>query len=142
MDSSSSVSSSVSSVTINSSQTSSFFLQRPPLDLIPITAPSNTILINNPRHTLKTTPIKLKPQTSFTFPLSETVLPLTPFDMIPTHSPPPHIPDPSDFDPIILCNIKQPIPRKSLLVPTSIKGRRRSQFDPSLPLPKPCKHHP
>ena len=62
-------------------------------------------------------------------------------DVTPTHSPPPphpHIPDPRDIDPILLRKIIKPQSRKSILVPTSNKGRRRhSQFDHSLPLSKP-----
>ena len=69
---------------------------------------------------------------------------MTPFHITPTHSPPPphpHIPDTSDIDTILFRNINKLQPRKPILVPTSIKRRRRhAQFDPSFPLPKPCNH--
>ena len=103
----------------------------------------NTTHTNTPTLTPITTPIKLQSQNFLPLPLSVTELPLTPFDITTTHSPPPHphIPDPSDIDPILLRNINKPHSRKSILVPTPIKGRRRhSQFDPSLHLPKPCIH--
>ena len=93
--------------------------------------------------TPKTSPIKLHPLKRLTLPLSVTEFPLTPIEsIIPTPPPPPHhIPDPSDIEPILLRNFNKPQSRKPILVPTSIKARRRhSQFDPSLPFPKPCKH--
>ena len=62
----------------------------------------------------------------------------------PSHSPSPpqpHRPEPSDIHQALLGKINKPQPRNSILVPTSIKGRRRhSQFVPSLPLPKPRIH--
>ena len=66
----------------------------------------------------------------------------TPFGNTPTHSshPPPHpyIPDPNDIDPVLLGNFNKIHTRKSISIPISNKGcRRHSQFDPSLPLPKP-----
>ena len=66
---------------------------------------------------------------------------MTPFDITYTNYPPPphpHIPDPSDCDPILLQKINKPQPFTPILVPTSSKGRLR--FDPSLPVPQPCKH--
>ena len=69
---------------------------------------------------------------------------MTPFDITPTHFPPsphPHIPDPIDFDPEVSRNINKPQPSKSILIPSSVKGRHRhTQFDASIPHPKHCTH--
>ena len=139
-------SSSVSTDTIPSSQSSSIVLPQPPLNPIPVTPSLNTTPINTPRHTPLPTSVQQQTQTSLTLPLSDTEFSLTPFNITPTHSPPPsllHIPDPSDIDPLLLKNIINPTPRKSILIPTSIKSyRRRSQFDHSLLILTPCSHLP
>ena len=105
----------------------------------PIAPPLNT----TPTHKTQT-PMALQTKNSLIIPLSDTEFPLDLFDITPTHSPHPsfsHIPDPSDIDPILLRIINKYHTLKRSLIPTSIKGRRRhSQFDPSLPLPKPCSH--
>ena len=50
----------------------------------------------------------------------------------------PHMPDHSDIDPTLLKIINKSLTRKYLLVPTSIKTRRRhSLLDHFLPSPKP-----
>ena len=143
-DCSSSVSSSVSTDTNNSSQFSFLILHRPILNPIPITSSLNTTPTNTPKLDPISTPIKLQTQKYLTLHLSDTEFPLTPFDITSTHSalpPHPHIPDPSDIDPILLSNNNKHQSRKSIVDPNSIKRRRRhSQFDPSLPLPKPCIH--
>ena len=93
-DSSSQPSSSVSSDTLLSSQTSLPTPQQPPLNPIPITPSLDTTPVNTPSHTPLQTSIPQQTQTSLTLPLSDTKFP---FDITPTHSPPPssyHIPDP------------------------------------------------
>ena len=135
-DSSSQPSSSVSSDTIPSSQS----LPQPPLNPIPITPSLDTTPVNTPRHTPTKTSVPQQTQTSLTLPLSDTELP---FDITPTHSPPPsfHIPDPSDINPTLLRNINNPNLSRSPLIPTSIKSfRRRSQLDNSFSIPPPCSH--
>ena len=145
-DSSSQTSSSVSTETIPSSQSSSIVLSQPPLNPIPLTPSLKTTPINTPRHTPLPTSVQQQTQTSLTLPLSDTEFSLTPFHVTPSHSPPPsllHIPDPSGIDLLLLRNLNNPTPRKSSLIPTSIKSfRRRSQFDHSLPIPPPCSHLP
>ena len=113
-----------------SSQSSSVILHRPALPPISTTPSSNSTPTNTPALTTNTTAIKLQPQNTQCF------------DITPTHFAQPlhpHISDPCDIDPILLRSINKSQSRKSLLVTTSIKGRRRhSRFKPSLPLPKPC----
>ena len=72
-------------------------------------------------------------------PLSDTEFNFTPFDISPTHPPPPPLPHiPSDSDPILLRNINQALQRKSFLIPTSLEHcHRHSQLKSSLPSPKP-----
>ena len=114
--SSSSASSSVYTDTINFSQTPSLILNRPPLYPIPInpslnTTPTHTSQTQTPIQTPQTTPIALQTRKTLTVPFSDTELPLDPFDITPTHSPPPsfrHIPDPSDIGPILLDNFIKP----------------------------------
>ena len=133
---------------LNSSQISALILHHPPPSSKSYTYyPSlNTTPTNTPTITPKTSPFKLQPRKPLTLPLSDTEFLLTPFDFTPTHAPPhhhPHIPDPSprDNDASLFRNIIKTQPRNPILVPKSLKGRRRhSQFDPSLPLLKPCKH--
>ena len=119
------------------------------MNQITITLSLNTTDTHTPRsqtptQTPQTTPIALQFQKYLTISLSDTEFPLDPFDITPTHSPPPsfsHIPDPSNIDSILLRNTNKPHTSKRPLIPTSTKGRRRhSQFDPSLPLLKPCSH--
>ena len=140
-DSSSQPSSSVSSDTIPSSQSSVLPPHQPPLNPIPITPSLDTTPVNTPSHTPLHTSVPQQTQNSLTLPLSDTEFP---FDITPTHSPPPssyHIPDPSDINPTLLTNINKPTPPKLKLIPTSIKPfRRRSQLDPSLSIPPPCSH--
>ena len=104
----------------------------------------NTTPINTPHNTPLPTSVQEQTQTFSTLPLSDTEFTLTPFNITPTHAPPPsllHIPDPSDIDPLLLRNLNNPTPRKSILIPTSIKSfRRRSQFDRSLPIHPSCSH--
>ena len=139
-DSSSRTSSTVSTDIIPSSQTS-VSTQQPPLNPIPITPSLDTTPVNTPTHTPLQTSVPQQTQTSLTLPLSDTEFP---FDITPTHSPPPssfHIPDPSDIHPTLLRNINNPtLPRLKLIL-TSIKFfRRRSQLDNSLSIPPPCSH--
>ena len=130
---------SVSSDTIPSSQSFLPTPQQPPLNPIPITPSLDTTPVNTPTHTPLKTSIPQQTQTSLTLPLSDTE---SPFNITPTHSPPPssfHIPDPSDINPILLRNINNPTLPKSKLIPTCIKSfRRRSQLDNSLSIPPPC----
>ena len=134
-DSSSQPSSSVLSDTLPSLQSFLPTPQQPPLKPIPTTP------VNTPTHIPLKTSIPQKTQTFLTLPLSDTD---SPFNITPTHSPPPscfHIPDPSDIKPILLRNINNPTPPKPNLKPTSIKSfRRRSQLDNSLSIPPPCSH--
>ena len=140
-DSSSQPSSSVSTDTIPSSQSLLPTPQQPPLNPIPITPSLDTTPVNTPNHTPLETSIPQHPQTSLTLPLSDTD---SPFNITPTHSPPPssfHIPNPSDINPILLQNINNPSHPITKLIPTSIKSfRRRSQLDSSLLIPPPCSH--
>ena len=120
-DSSSQPSSSVSSDTIPSSQTSVLPPHQPPLNPIPITPSLDTTPVNTPSHTPLQTSVPQQTQTSLTLPLSDTEFP---FDITPTHSPPPssyHIPDPSDINPTLLTSINKPTPSRLKLIPTSIK---------------------
>ena len=101
-DPTSQTSSSVSTDIISSSQNSLQIFQQPPLNPIPVTPSLNTTPINTPSHTPIKTSVPQQAQTSLTLPLSDTEFPLSPFNITPTHSPPPsllHIPDPSDIDP-------------------------------------------
>ena len=145
-DSSSQTSSSVSTDPLPSSQSSSIVLQQPPLNPIPVTPSLNTTPINTPRHTPIPTLVQQQTQTSLTLHLSDTEFPITHFNIASTHSPPPsllHIPDPSDFGPLLLQNINIPTTRKPIIFPTSIKSfRGRSQFDQCLPIRPPCPHLP
>ena len=140
-DSSSQPSYSVSSDTIPSSQRFLSTPQQPPLNPIPITPSLDTTPVNTPSHTPLKTSIPQQTQTSLTLPLSDTD---SHFNITPTHSPPPssfHIPDPSDINPVLLKNNKNPTLLKPKLIPTSIKSfRRRSQLDNSLSIPPPCSH--
>ena len=140
-DSSSQPSSSVSSDTLPSSQSFLPTPQQPPLNPKPITPSLDTTPVNTPIHTPLKTSIPQQTQTSLTLPLSDTG---SPFNITPTHSPPPssfHIPDPSDINPILLRNNNNPTLPKQKLIPTSIKPfRRRSQLDNSLSIPPPCSH--
>ena len=140
-DSSSQPSSSVSTDTIPSTQSFLPTPQQPPLNPIPITPSLDTTPVNTPTHTPLKTSIPQQTQTSLTLPLSDTD---SPFNITPTHSPPPssfHIPDPSAINPILLRNINNPSHPTSKLIPTSIKSfRRRSQLDNSLLIPPPCSH--
>ena len=140
-DSSSQPSSSVSTDTIPSSQTSVPTPQQPPLNPIPITPSLETTPVNTPSHTPLQTSVPQQTQTSLTLPLSDTEFP---FDITPTHSPPPcsyHIPDPSDNNPTFLRHINKPTLPRLKLVPTSKKSfRRRFQLDNSLSIPPPCSH--
>ena len=133
---------SVSTDTVISSQTSSLILHLPPLNRIPVNPSLNNNPNNAPTLTPETTPIKLQHQKSLTLSLPDTEFGLTTFHITPTLPPPhPHIPDHGDIDPKFLPNINKSQSCKPISVSTSIKGRRRhSQFDPSLPLPKPCRH--
>ena len=139
-DSSSQTSSTVSTDTIPSSQTS-VPTQQPPLNPIPITPSLDTTPVNTPTHTPLQISVPQQTQTSLTLPFSDTEFP---FDITPTHSPPPssyHIPDPSDINPTLLQNIIKPTLPRLKLIPTSIKSfRRRSQLDNSLSIPPPCSH--
>ena len=139
-DSSSRTSSTVSTDIIPSSQTS-VSTQQPPLNPIPITPSLDTTPVNTPTHTPLQTSVPQETQTSLTLPLSDTEFP---FDITPTHSPPPssfHISDPSDINPTLLRNINNPTLPRLKLIPTSIKSfRRRSQLDNSLSIPPPCSH--
>ena len=141
-DSSPQTSSSVSSDTIPPPQSCCKVLPQPPLHPIPVTPSLNATPTNTPRHTYLPTSVPQQTQTSLTLPLSDTDIPFTPFNITPTHYPPPsllHIPDPSYIDTLLLQNLNNPTPRKPILIPTSIKPfRRRSQFDHSLPIPSPC----
>ena len=140
-DSSSQPSSSVSTDTIPSTQSFLPTPQQPPLNPIPITPSLDTTPVNTPTHTPLKTSIPQQTQTSLTLPLSDTD---SPFNITPTHSPPPssfHIPDPSAINPILLRNINNPSHPTSKLIPTSTKSfRRRSQLDNSLLIPPPCSH--
>ena len=139
-DSSSQPSSSVSTDTIPSSQSFLPVPHQPPLNLIPITPSLDTTPVNTPTHTPLKASIPQQTQTSLTVPLSDTE---SPFNITPTHSPPPsfHIPDPSDINPTLLKNIKIPTLPTPKLIPTSIKSfRRRSQLDNSLSILPPCSH--
>ena len=140
-DSSSQPSSSVSTDTLPSSQSFIPTPQQPPLNPIPIIPSLDTTPVNTPTHTPLKTSIPQQTQTSLTLPLSDTD---SPFNITPTHSPPPpsfHIPDPSDINPILLRNINNPTLPEPKLIPTSIKiFRRRSQLDNSLSVPPPCSH--
>ena len=140
-DSSSQPSSSVSTDTLPPSQSFRPTPQQPPLNPIPITPSLDTTPVKTPTHTPLKTSIPQQTQTSLTLPLSDTD---SPFNITPTHSPPPssfHIPDPSDINPILLRNINNPTLPKPKLIPTSIKSfRRRSQLDNSLSIPPPCSH--
>ena len=140
-DSSSQTSSTVSTDTLPSSQTSVPTPQQPPLNPIPITPSLDTTPVNTPIKTSLPITIPQQPQTSLTLPLSDTEFP---FDITPTHSPPPssfHIPDPSDINPTLLKNINKPTLPRLKFIPTSIKTfRRRSQLDNSLSIPPPCSH--
>ena len=140
-DSSSQPSSSVSTDTIPSSQSLLPTPQQPPLNPIPITPSLDTTPVNTSTHTALKTSIPQHTQTSLTLPLSDTD---SPFNITPTHSPPPssfHIPDPSDINPILLQNINNPSHPITKLIPTSIKSfLRRSQVDSSLLIPPPCSH--
>ena len=134
-------SSSVSTDTIPSSQSFLPVLHQPPLNPIPITPSLDTTPVNTPIHTPLKASIPQQTQTSLTLPLSDTD---SPFNITPTHSPPPssfHIPDPSDINPTLLRNINNPTLPVPKLIPTSIKSfRRRSQLDISLSIPPPCSH--
>ena len=137
-DSSSQTSSTVPTDTIPSSQTS-VPTQQPPLNPIPITPSLYTTPVNTATHTPLQTSVPQQTQTSLTLPLSDTEFP---FDITPTHSPPPsscHIPDPSDINTTLLRNINKPTLPRLKLIPTSIKSFRR-QFDNSLSIPPPCSH--
>ena len=139
-DSSSRTSSTVSTDTIPSSQPS-VPTQQPPLNPIPITPSLDTTPVNTPTHTPLQTSVPQQTQTSLTLPLSYTEFP---FDVTPTHSPPPssfHIPDPSDINPTLLRNFIKPTLPRLKLIPISIKSfRRHSQLDNSLSVPPPCSH--
>ena len=140
-DSSSQPSSSVSTDTIPSSQSFLPVPHQPPLNPLPITPSLDTTPVNTPTHTPLKTSIPQQTQTSLTLPLSDTE---SPFNITPTHSPPPssfHIPDPSDINPTLLRNINIPTLPTPKLIPTSIKTfRRRSQLDNSFSIPPPCSH--
>ena len=113
---------------MSSLQNSSIILQQPPLNPIPVSPSFITTPITFPRHTPKKTSVPQQTQTSSTLLLSDTEIPLTPFNITPTHSPPPsllHIPDPSDIDPLSLRKFDDSTARKSILNPTSIKSFRR-----------------
>ena len=125
---SSSVSSSVSTDTIKAFQTPSKALYRPSSNPILITPSLTTTLTHTPRTETPTqipltTPIALQTQRSLIIPLSDTEVPLDPFEITPTHSPPPcfsHIPDPSDIAPKLLRNINKPhIPENLPFLPPS-----------------------
>ena len=134
-DSSSQPSSSVSTDTIPSSQSFLPVPHQPPLNPIPITPSLDTTPVNTPTHTPLKASIPQQTQTSLTLPLSDTE---SPFNITPTHSPPP---DPSDINPTLLRNINNPTLPPPKLIPTSIKSfRRRSQLDNSLSIPRPCSH--
>ena len=115
--------------------------QQPPLNPIPITPSLDTTPVNTPTHTPLQTSVPQQTQTSLTLPLSDTEFP---FDVTPTHSPPPssfHIPDPSDINPTLLRNFIKPTLPRLKLIPISIKSfRRHSQLDNSLSIPPPCSH--
>ena len=138
-ESSSQPSSSVSTVTIPSSQSFLPVPHQPPLNPIPITPSLDTTPVNTPTHTPLKASIPQQTQTSLTLPLSDTE---SLFNITPTHSPPPssfHIPDPSDINPTVLRNINNPTLPPPKLIPTSIKSfRRRSQLDNSLSIPQLC----
>ena len=78
-------------------------INRPPLNLIPITPSLNTTPSHTPQtQTPQTTPFALQTQKSLTIPLSDSEFQFDPFDITATHFPRPsfsHIPDLSDFDP-------------------------------------------
>ena len=140
-DSSSQPSSSVSTDTIPSSQSFLPVPHQPPLNPIPITPSLDNTHVNTPIHTPLKASIPQQIQNSLTLPLSDTD---SPFNITPTHSPPPssfHIPDPSDINPTLLRNINNPTLPVPKFIPTSIKSfRRRSQLDNSLSIPPPCSH--
>ena len=87
------------------------------------TTPTHSPRTQTPTQAPQTTTIALQTQKVLTIPISDNEFPLDPFDITPTHSPPPSlkdIPDLSDNDPIFLRKISKPqSPRDLFFLPPS-----------------------